>query len=87
MDTSVILKTLPTLPIHDRLMIAETALKFVWQEQQTLTPMQRRVQLMLAALTALPDYQAGSELLAFSALEGEDFLQEDNDFEALKPHA
>jgi hypothetical protein len=57
-------------------MIAETALKFIWQEQQSLTPMQRKIQLMLAAITAISDYQPDSDLLAFSALDGEDFLQD-----------
>jgi hypothetical protein len=82
MDTTVILQTLPTLPVHDRLIIAETALKFIWQEQQSLTPLQRKIQLMLVALTALPDYEAGSDLLAFSELDGEDFLHDcDEDWE------
>lgn len=76
MDTSVILQTLPTLPAQDRLIIAETALKFIWQEQQSLTPMQRKIQLTLAAITAISDYQSDSDLLAFSALDGEDFLQD-----------
>ncbi len=90
MDTAVILQTLPTLPIHDRLVIAETALKFIWQEQQTLTPIQRRLQLMLAALTAIPDYESGSDLLAFSALDGEDFLHDhdqDEDIATLETYA
>ena len=76
MDTFLILQTLRTLPTQDRRMIAETALKFIWQEQQSLTPMQRKIQLMLAAITAISDYQPDSDLLAFSALDGEDFLQD-----------
>lgn len=76
MDTSVILQTLSTLPTEDRLMIAETALKFIGQEQQSLTPMQRKMQLRLAAMTAISDYQPESDLLAFSVLDGEDFLQD-----------
>lgn len=88
MDTSVILQTLPTLPTQDRLMIAETALKFIWQEQQSLTPMQRKIQLMLAAITAISDYQPESDLLAFSALDGEDFLQDcDENIEVLETDA
>ena len=75
MDTSILLQTLRTLPTQDRLIIAEIALKFIWQEQQFLTPMQRKIQLMLAAITAISDYQTDSNLLAFSALDGEDFLQ------------
>ena len=42
MDISIFLQTLRTLPTQDRLMIAETALKFIWQEQQSLTPMQQK---------------------------------------------
>jgi hypothetical protein len=76
MDTSIILQTLATLPIQDRLMIAETALKFIWQEEQSLTPMQQKIQLMLAAITAISDYQTDSDLIVFSALDGEDFLQD-----------
>jgi hypothetical protein len=76
MDTSVILQTLPTLPAQDRLIIAETTLKFIWQEQQSLTPMQRKIQLMLAAITAISDYQSDSDLLAFSVLDEEDFLHD-----------
>lgn len=49
-------------------------MKFLWQEQQSLTPMQRKIQLRLAAITAISDYQSESDLLAFSALDGEDFL-------------
>ena len=89
MNTSVILQTLPTLPTEDRLIIAETALKFIWQEQQSLTPMQRKIQLTLAAITAISDYQPESDLLAFSALDGEDFLQDcdSSNTEALKTDA
>ena len=76
MDTSVILQTLSTLPTQDRLMIAETALKFIWQEQQSLTTMQRKIQLMLVAITAISEYQPDSDLLAFSELDGENFLQD-----------
>ncbi len=88
MDTSAILQTLPTLSTQDRLIIAETALKFIWQEQQSLTPIQRKQQLMLAAATAISDYQAESDLLTFSALDGEDFLQDwDKDIEVTEPNA
>ena len=76
MDTSILLQTLRTLTTQDRLMIAETALKFILQEKQSLTPMQRKIQLMLAAITAISDYQLDSDLLTFSALDGEDFLQD-----------
>ena len=34
---------------------------------------------MLAAITAISDYQTDSDLLAFSELNGEDFLQECDD--------
>ena len=76
MNTSILLQTLRTLPTQDRLIIAEIALKFIWQEQQSLTPMQQKIHLMLAAVTAISDYQSDSDLLTFSALDGEDFLQD-----------
>jgi hypothetical protein len=76
MNTSAILQTLRTLPTQDRLMIVETVLKFILQEQQSLSPMQQKIQLMLAAITAISDYQPHSDLLAFSELDAEDFLQD-----------
>ena len=69
-------KPYPHYQLRIGLMIAETALKFIWQEQQSLTPMQQKIQLMLAAITAISDYQPDSDLLTFSALDGEDFLQD-----------
>ena len=80
MDTSVILQTLHTLPTNDRLMVAETALKFIWQQEQFLTPIQRKIQLMLAAITAILDYQFDSDLLTFSELDGEDFLPDCDEY-------
>lgn len=50
-----------------------------WQLQQSLTPKQRQQQLMLAAMTAISDYQAESDLLAFSDLDGEDFIQDSDE--------
>ena len=87
MNTTVILQTLPTLPINDRLIIAETALKFILQEQRSFNPLQRKIQLMLAALTAMPDYQPGSDLLAFSELEGEDFVNDRDESEEAEIYA
>lgn len=87
MNTAVILETLPTLPINDRLIIAETALKFILQEQRSLTPVQRKIQLMLAALTAISDYQSGSDLLVFSDLDGEDIVDDRDEQEETESHA
>ena len=87
MNTTVILQTLPTLPINDRLIIAETALKFILQEQRSFNPLQRKIQLMLAALTAMSDYQPGSDLLAFSELEGEDFVNDRDESEEVEIYA
>jgi hypothetical protein len=42
----------------------------------------------LAAITAISDYQPESDLLAFSALDGEDFIQDCNEnIEVLETYA
>ncbi|WP_225225538.1 hypothetical protein [Komarekiella delphini-convector] len=53
--------------------IAESAFQLVLQEQNSLTKDQQKRQLVLAAITAIADYELGSELNIFYDLEGEDF--------------
>lgn len=79
MNTSDILKALPTLPVDDRLAIAQQALQLNSEEQRSLTQTQRQQQLAIAAATAISDYAPGSDLLAFSDLDGEAWYEDDND--------
>ncbi|WP_414575730.1 hypothetical protein [Anabaena sp. CCY 9402-a] len=73
METPEILQALPNLSVSDRLMIAESALKLVLQEQQSLTQDEKKQQLALAAITAISDYAPDGELNVFADLKGEDF--------------
>jgi hypothetical protein len=76
MNTNDVLQTLSELPNSDRLTIAETALKLMRQDWQTLTPEQKEHQLSLSAQLAVLDYFPGSELTEFTALDGEDFYED-----------
>jgi bacterioferritin (cytochrome b1) len=76
MGTAEILQSLPNLDPIDQLKIAETALQLVQSNRQTLTREQRRQQMQIAAISAVDDYTQNPELLAFTALDGEDFLDE-----------
>ena len=73
METKKILQALPTLSTDDKLKIVELALQLVNLEQQSLTSDEQKRLLAAAAKTAIDDYKEGSELLAFSEIEGEDF--------------
>jgi len=42
---------------------------------------------MLAALTAISDYQSGSDLLVFSDLDGEDIVDDRDEQEETESHA
>lgn len=86
MEIAEILQELGKLPISDRLTIAETALQLIQAEQHSLTAEQRKRQLAIAATTAISDYAPGSQPLAFSALDGEDFY-DDADDTNLNAHA
>ena len=72
-----ILEELRKLPTAERLEIIEAALHFVREDlqqiEQPLVYAQRKQQLSLAAEALRPDYVAGGELTAFTALDGEDF--------------
>jgi hypothetical protein len=76
MGTAEILQSLPNLDPIDQLKIAEIALQLVQSNRQTLTREQRRQQMQIAAISAVDDYTQNPELLAFTALDGEDFLDE-----------
>jgi hypothetical protein len=74
MGTPEILQTLPQLDAVDQLKIAETALQLVQLNRQILTREQRRQQMKIAAIAAVDDYSQDLELLAFTDLDGEEFL-------------
>ena len=75
MQTLEILNALPSLTIDDRLKVILSALTLNQEQQSDLTPEQNRQSLALAALSAIDDYQPGSDLLAFESLDGEDFQE------------
>jgi hypothetical protein len=72
-----ILEELKKFTIPERLIIVEAALRLIredlQQEGQPLTRIERKRQLAAAAEALLPDYAAGGELIAFTALDSEDF--------------
>jgi hypothetical protein len=84
MNTNEVLQTLSALPNRDRLTIAETALKLMRQDWQSLTPEQKEHQLNLSAQLAVLDYLPGSQLTEFTALDGEAFYE---DLDETAPHA
>ena len=75
MQTLEILNALPGLTIDDRLKVILSALSLNQEQRSDLTPEQNRQSLALAALSAINDYQPGSDLLAFESLDGEDFQE------------
>ena len=81
MTQSEILNELKKLPTAERLRIIEAALHLVREDlQQSEQPViyaQRKRQLAQAAEALRPDYMAGGELTAFTALDGEDFDAEE----------
>lgn len=72
-----ILEELKKLPIPERLTIVEAALRLIREDLQQvgqpLARIERKRQLAEAAEALLPDYAAGGELTAFTALDSEDF--------------
>jgi hypothetical protein len=74
MGTTEILESLPQLNSIDQFKIAETALKLVQLNRQTLTREQRRQQMEIAAITAIDDYAQDSDLIAFTMVDEEYFL-------------
>jgi hypothetical protein len=78
METTDIIKALPTLSIDDRLTIATIALGSIDFEAQKLvmTEQQLEQQLRIAANLAIDDYTNDRELTIFTNLDGEDFLDD-----------
>lgn len=89
METQEILHVLPRLTVKELLEIVKAALQLVQQERQNLTSEERKQQVAMAAMSAIEDYLPGSDLLAFSDLEGEDFYEDDAEasFQGLDCHA
>ncbi len=72
-----ILEELKRLTIAERLTVIEAVLQTIREDLQHISPpskqVDRRQQLAAAAEALRPDYVAGGELTAFTALDGEDF--------------
>lgn len=76
METTEIIKLLPTLSIEDRLTIANIALNSIEEvEDRTNIDLQLDRQLKIAAKLAVDDYQNDRELTIFTSLDTEDFLE------------
>ena len=77
MTQTEILEEIKKLTAAERLTIIEAALRLIREDlqqvAQPLTRIERKRQLAAAAEALLPDYSAGGELTAFTALDGEDF--------------
>ena len=73
METTEILKALPTLSIEDRLNIATIALDSIVPQTSMMTEKQLEQQLRIAANLAVDDYSNDRELTIFTSLDGEDF--------------
>jgi hypothetical protein len=72
-----VLAELKKLSTTERLRVAEEALQLVRQELELVQSVEarsgQRQQLAAAAAALRDDYAAGGELMAFTALDGEDF--------------
>jgi hypothetical protein len=75
METTEIIKALPTLSIDDRLTIATIALNSIETEDSAKIDSQLERQLRIAANLAVDDYTNDRELTIFTSLDGEDFLE------------
>jgi hypothetical protein len=75
METTEIIKALPTLSINERLSIATIALNSIKAQKQVMTKGQLEQQLRVAANLAIDDYIHDPELTIFTSLDGEDFLE------------
>jgi hypothetical protein len=75
METTEIIKLLPTLSIDDRLTIATIALNSIETEDSGEIDLQLEQQLRIAASLAVNDYTNDRELTVFTSLDGEDFLE------------
>ncbi len=75
METTEIIKALPTLSIDERLSIATIALSSIETQKPVMTDRQLEQQLRVAANLAIADYNNDPELTIFTSLDGEDFLE------------
>ena len=75
MQTLEILNASPSLTIDDHLKVILSVLTLNQEQRSHLTLEQNRQYIALAALSAIGDYEPGSELLAFEKLDGEDFQE------------
>jgi hypothetical protein len=75
METTEIIKALPTLSIDERLSIATVALNSIETQKSVMTDRQLEQQLRVAANLAIADYTNDPELTVFTSLDGEDFLE------------
>jgi hypothetical protein len=75
METTEIIKALPTLSIDERLTIATVALNSIETQKQVMSERQLEQQLRIAANLAIDDYTTDPELTIFTSLDGEDFLE------------
>jgi hypothetical protein len=75
METTEIIKLLPTLSIDDRLTIATIALNSIETEDSAKIDLQLERQLRIAANLAVDDYTNDRELTVFTSLDGENFLE------------
>ncbi|MGH2588211.1 MAG: hypothetical protein ACRDJE_25105 [Dehalococcoidia bacterium] len=81
MSQAQLLEELRRLPVQERLAVVETTLHELRQEIGSMSPEtsradasdERRRWLRAAALAALPLYEDGGELTAFTSLDGEPF--------------
>ncbi len=75
METTEIIKALPTLSIDERLTIATIALNSIETQKQVMSERQLEQQLKISANLAIDDYTTDPELTIFTSLDGEDFLE------------
>jgi hypothetical protein len=75
METTEIIKALPTLSIDERLSIATIALSSIETQKQVMTERQLEQQLRVAANLAIDDYANDPELTILTSLDSEDFLE------------
>jgi hypothetical protein len=76
MTQTEILEALGKLTAVERITVIQAALQQIHddlqQREQSLTQVDKKQQLAVAAETLLPDYMAGGELTVFTALDSED---------------
>ena len=75
METTEIIKALPTLSIDERLSSATLALNSIETQKLMMTEKQLEQQLRIAANLAIDDYISDPELTIFTSLDGEYFLE------------